>query len=176
MSETPASPSNKRRNRGDAALDEILASTPKGHGANQWPCFIGTAAVLALLPFYLYSSVYHVDVKANWYIYGIVVPVTIACLAVAYHNVYKVRRAKLFGGRSRAYKRSGQTRDDFEHSQQSIVNKESLSYALWFNNLVFCLVFSFLAFYALKNLEPHYNYLFASLVASVLQWQLSTTA
>lgn len=113
--------------------------------------------------------------KDNVLYFAIVVPATVVFIALAYHNVYKVKRIKLINSRSgKSHKKMGLSREELEVLTVDLATKESLTYSLWFNNLIYSLVFSFLAFYALQSLPINYNYIFSSVIAGALQWQLST--
>jgi len=127
------------------------------------------------LPAYLYWSAFDFHLQENVLYYAIVVPATVVFIALAYHNVYKVKRIKLISIRSgKSHKKLGLSREDLESLTVDLATKESLTYSLWFNNLIYSLVFSFLAFYALQSLPTNYNYIFSSVIAGALQWQLST--
>jgi hypothetical protein len=181
MSDSESTPTQTKRKRSaakSASSDEDefgeFADAAGSH-SSQWPCFIGCSILLSILPAYLFYATYDLYLDENKYLYAIVVPLTAALLARAYHNVYRNKRSRLMNIRATtSHKKSGLSRGEIASVSQDLTNKESLTYALWFNNLVYCIVFCFLAFYALQSLPLPYNYGVSSAIAGFLQWQLST--
>ena len=63
--------------------------------------------------------------------------------------------------------------EDLSNMIDRMTRRESVVWSLMYNNLVYLLIFSFLAFYMLRETTPQVNYPLSVCSAALLVWQFS---
>jgi len=142
----------------------------------QYAFYFVVAAFLASAPIQLYWHVYEMSFDS----YGVLfVPVTLiaaSLLTLSYKNTTQSTFARLSGSRkdSSNHKKLGLSKTALDAIRQEVTSRESIAWSFFVNNLLFFVVFSFLAFYALSASQIAYNYALSMLIASASVYRSST--
>jgi len=139
--------------------------------AQNLPLFAASAFILSILPAYLYWAVFDMNLTEYGIEFAAVFAGSVACLFLAYRNVARNTAIKL--QKEKVVKKPKKGGKDEDAPKPYSVAEEAAWWSLFFNNMVFLLAFTFIGFYALRQVAIGYNYATAVGVSSVLVWQLS---
>jgi hypothetical protein len=163
----------------DEEFEELLNDfQPRQFTNDQFVMYIIAGAIVCALPAYLFISIYNMSVEDFGLVYAVVTALGTAAMSLSYRNVATGTNARLSAGRkfvqTHAKKRDGMSTADVEKMQEEMTFRESIVWSVFYNNLVFFLLFMLFCFYCLKNVqEDVYNYSFAVTGAAGATWQLS---
>eukprot|EP00343_Euplotes_focardii_P009317 CAMPEP_0205823374 /NCGR_PEP_ID=MMETSP0206-20130828/16249_1 /ASSEMBLY_ACC=CAM_ASM_000279 /TAXON_ID=36767 /ORGANISM="Euplotes focardii, Strain TN1" /LENGTH=150 /DNA_ID=CAMNT_0053120479 /DNA_START=75 /DNA_END=527 /DNA_ORIENTATION=- len=136
------------------------------------------AVFVSAVPVYLYWTVFDLT-QAFVPFYAVVTAVSSTLLTMAYKNVTYRENARLSSHRkdtdSVNHKKLGLSKAQLDFHVKEATLKEATTWSFFINNLVFVLLFVFLSFYMLKDLQTNYNYILSTVVSATLVWQMSST-
>jgi len=135
------------------------------------------AFVLALIPTFLYVTVFDLGIMEYAVLYFPVTCGVAAALVISYNTLAAASVARLSGIRKNSavdHKKLGLKKEELDEVKENVIFRESITWSIFFNNLVFILSFLFVAFYVLRAIPAVYNYVISMALASVLVWQMST--
>jgi len=179
----PAAPSPKpvkspRRSKKDD-LSEFAVS--KAFGTGHVGLFIFAGLVLSAAPAYLYHSVYDLSVSEFVTGYVFCVVVSTGLLTWAYQLIANSTHAALSNQRkasasnNKLAKDLKYTREELDQISEEVTTNESLYHALVFNNIVYVVLWLFLAFYMLRDIYVPWNYAISQLLtAGATYWVAQT--
>jgi len=143
--------------------------------------YVGIAALISFAPAYLYSTVYDLSVSDFGIGYLIAVVASTALLALSYHVVCTYNYAVLSSQRkqnsnsSKVQKELGYSAAELEAISRDVTARESVLYSLVFNNVVYLLLFFFLAFYMLRDVSTAWNYLSSQVITGGVTYYVATS-
>lgn len=117
---------------------------------------------VAILPAYLFLSVFDVALTDFGLVYVAVIAFTTALLTIAYKNLA-----------TNAQLRLNASRTQFNKWKSANNKKEAIAWSIFLNNAIFFAAFAFIVFYMLQSVDPRYRYTLGSSAAAALVWQLS---
>jgi len=162
----------------DDGLETLLQTfQPKQITPGRTVFYMSSAVFISILPAYLFKSVYELSVSEFGLIYLLVTLLSSVMLAMAYHNIADTTNAKLSNARKTVPlnpKKLNYQREELEKIQEMITERESITWSLLYNNSIYLMGFLFLAFYAFREIAPHYTYMVSVNTAAVIAWWLST--
>lgn len=142
--------------------------------------YVGVAALISFAPAYLYSTVYDLSVSDFGIGYLIAVVASTALLALSYHVVCTYNYAVLSSQRKqnsaspKVQKELGYSAGELESISRDVTARESVLYSLLFNNVVYLVLFFFLAFYMLKDVGTAWNYLSSQVITGGVTYYVAT--
>lgn len=141
--------------------------------------FIASSALLSVLPVYLFNQVYLVD-TIGMLVYVIVSLVSTVLLYKSYDRVQQRDNTRLLEIVSREiadnpndYKKTNMNKDEYIKDQQMKTARTSMYFSVFWNNLIYVLVFTFCAFYTFKEAQRNICYVVSVSAASITVWKLS---
>jgi len=163
----------------DGSLDNVLREfKTKRLTAGSATTFTIAALVLSALPAYAFVTIQELFIRDFLIGYVGVTLASAVCLYLAYKNIADTTNAKLSNARKFAPRKLGPgaakwSSDDLANMIDRMTRRESVVWSLMYNNLVYLLIFSFLAFYMLRETTPQVNYPLSVCSAALLVWQFS---
>lgn len=124
------------------------------------------ALFVSSCPTYLFWSVFDLTMANFGMVFVPVVIMSSLLLTFAYRNW----ALNTFATLSNSRRSSGKKKNELE----AITVSESVVWSFFINNLLFFLIFLFVAFYVLKQLAPSYSYTLSMTITSAIVWQLSS--
>lgn len=169
----------KQRRKKDDPLAEFTAT--KAFGSTFIGLFIFAALVLSAAPAYLYHSVYDLSVSEFVTGYVFCVVVSTGLLTWAYQLIANSTHAALSNQRkanasnNKLQKDLKYSREELDQISETVTTNESLYHALVFNNIVYVVLWLFLAFYMLRDIYVPWNYAISQLLtAGATYWVAQT--
>eukprot|EP00823_Brevimastigomonas_motovehiculus_P006464 TRINITY_DN5350_c0_g1_i1.p1 TRINITY_DN5350_c0_g1~~TRINITY_DN5350_c0_g1_i1.p1 ORF type:complete len:167 (+),score=31.68 TRINITY_DN5350_c0_g1_i1:44-544(+) len=159
--------------------DLFAQFSPRTFGSN-YVSYSLLALLLVSACQYLYMFAFDVSITQYGFILVPVSLVTAFLLVLAYGNMTEAQYNRLIADRRNSddlpsVKDLGlKNEEELSFLQQNNTRSESVAFSMFFNNLVFALLFFFCAFYMLRDVVLVYNYAISMISASVLTWQLAS--
>jgi len=162
--------------------DELLFSAnPRDNNFGERLLFYVYAFGVALLPTYLYVTIFGLPFGDYLPVFAIVSVIAGLLLAVSYQNLARNLMQRLSMERyepqiRRDVKKEDRLalRDELKATHVSLLRQESVAFALLFCNLLYLFFTLLLAFYVLKTLPALYNYSLSITLAAAIAFVSST--
>jgi predicted permease len=170
----------KRRGGGGGGDDLSEFQQPAKVDPANAGLYVGLALLVSAAPAYLYTTVYDLPVADFGFGYLVSVVLSTGLLSLAYHIICTYNYAVLANQRkahslnNRLQKELGLSGQKLDEISRNITARESLLYALIFNNVVYFALFFFTAFYLLKEVSTNWNYLLAQCSTAALTYYIAT--
>jgi len=153
---------------------------------NQKAIYYLSAFFTVSVPFYLYVSIYDLNLATSLPVYGLVTLAAGFVLTYAYHNVNVATRKRLlirrdrdvnisdYATNARQGEKKGQYLQRKRDETTALTSRESLAYSLMYNNALFLTLSVLLGFYFFRNAPAVYNYILSTGLSAGLLSFLST--
>jgi len=134
--------------------------------------------ILSALPAYAFVAIQELALRDFIVGYAGVTVASTVCLYLAYKNIADTTNAKLSNARKFAPRKLGPeasrwSSEELDATIDRMTRRESVVWSLLYNNLVYLLLFCFLAFYMLRETTPQVNYCVSVCSSGLLVWQFS---
>eukprot|EP01121_Diplochlamys_sp_Union-15-3_P002851 TRINITY_DN126_c0_g1_i1.p1 TRINITY_DN126_c0_g1~~TRINITY_DN126_c0_g1_i1.p1 ORF type:complete len:184 (+),score=24.53 TRINITY_DN126_c0_g1_i1:45-596(+) len=135
------------------------------------PANLASGVFAALVPITLYTGIFNMSIFDYFLLYFIVSVAVGVALSLSYHNISNFLRSLLDWKRdglvtNARVRKSNQKTEDIKSiveaqkkEQREVTYKETLSFSILYNNLLFLLLVVFLGFYILRSVPGVYNYI-----------------
>eukprot|EP01088_Endostelium_zonatum_P022571 TRINITY_DN9831_c0_g1_i1.p1 TRINITY_DN9831_c0_g1~~TRINITY_DN9831_c0_g1_i1.p1 ORF type:complete len:176 (+),score=42.30 TRINITY_DN9831_c0_g1_i1:107-634(+) len=143
----------------DKRDEKLLKQYAPKHRPNreQIYTYVGAAFLLNLVPVYLFSSIFGVEIRENFLLFLVTAALNALIIAVGYHNIAYAVRSRLNARREALA--PGSSGNEKKNSNRSrATNNETLAFSILYNNALFLASTVFLAFFVFKNSAAPYNY------------------
>jgi len=175
-----ASPKKRRAAAQSAEDADPLANAGK-IDTRHMPMFGAVAVVLTLAPAYLYANVFDLPFRDYPLNYLIAIGASVVALAYSYQIVYvstnsillSQRKEKL--GNNKLQKELGYGEKELEKLSKAATSQEASYYSLIFTNVLYLVVWFFLAFYMLKDVPAPWQMLISQVGTAGATYMLSQT-
>jgi len=151
--------------------DELLQQFSNNVTARNSATFYGNAAIVALLPIWLFYRIQQLDLVSNAILFTAVSAVATYLLAMAYARVQYVTKHKLAQKREQAINREVAlefgdrkvSRDERDERvlcrKNEVAQFEATHFSIFYNNALFLSLVVFFGFYLFRSLAPGLNYI-----------------
>eukprot|EP01097_Dermamoeba_algensis_P005935 TRINITY_DN3731_c0_g1_i1.p1 TRINITY_DN3731_c0_g1~~TRINITY_DN3731_c0_g1_i1.p1 ORF type:complete len:198 (-),score=70.09 TRINITY_DN3731_c0_g1_i1:44-571(-) len=152
----------------DKFADSLFKKEDPRPTAEQRAVYFGSAFLVTLVPLYLFISIFDLSFSGNFVVLFVVTVFSALIMTFAYHNVAHTLKQRLQQDReaslSNAYK-GGKNKADSQEDrkralqlQLALTAKESVSFSILYNNVLFLLLVLVFGFFVMGNATPASNY------------------
>jgi len=144
---------------------------------DQQVLYFATALFTVVAPIYLYLNIFDLVLQEQLPVFGIVTAISAFVVNYAYQNVANSLKTKLLNERERhTYSSSGKSKGKKRDGLARSTNRESMAFAILYNNVFFYLSTLFLAFVVFRSSPAAYNYVLSvGLSATLLSLSSSSS-